>query len=144
MHNSTGGIFFDDLDEHFDRKLAYALHSVHPSLQALSPAHAVMQQKQQQPTKQTQSAFFGDDSSSSSAVSHQGGGSGSGSVGGGVGVVAGREELFKFVCSCAEWFPASYYPIVQRHKSQPFSLAEKRFQQLRRGRYVGNKQAGAS
>ncbi len=46
------------------------------------------------------------------------------------------EALFAFVTSCAEAFIPAYLPIVERRKDIPFTLAHKRWQQLRRGRYV--------
>jgi|SRR5579872_1740301 len=46
------------------------------------------------------------------------------------------ESLFAFVTSCAEAFIPAYLPIVERRKDTPFTAQHKRWQQLRRGRYV--------
>ena len=46
------------------------------------------------------------------------------------------ENLFAFVQDCLKAFLPSYLPILQRRKDQPFSVAEREWQQLRRGRYV--------
>ena len=46
------------------------------------------------------------------------------------------EELFSFVRDCADAFLPAYIPIVQRRKDMPFTEEEKRFQAVRRGRYV--------
>lgn len=46
------------------------------------------------------------------------------------------EELFSFVRDCADAFLPAYVPIVQRRKDLPFGDEEKRFQAVRRGRYV--------
>ncbi|GAA6059784.1 hypothetical protein JCM10212_003679 [Sporobolomyces blumeae] len=46
------------------------------------------------------------------------------------------ESIFKFVRDCSNVYLPAYYPIVERRKDQPFTEAEKRWQQLRRGRYV--------
>ena len=46
------------------------------------------------------------------------------------------EELFAFVQSCGRAFLPSYVPIVQRRANHAHTEAEKRWQQLRRGRYV--------
>ena len=46
------------------------------------------------------------------------------------------ENLFAFVQDCLKAFLPSYLPILHRRKDQPFSVAEKEWQQLRRGRYV--------
>ncbi|XP_069801666.1 oxygen-dependent coproporphyrinogen-III oxidase, mitochondrial [Dendropsophus ebraccatus] len=47
-----------------------------------------------------------------------------------------RDEVFKFVTSCAKAVVPCYIPIVNRHKNDSFSPEEKLWQQLRRGRYV--------
>jgi coproporphyrinogen III oxidase len=41
-----------------------------------------------------------------------------------------------FVQDCARSFLTAYLPIVQRRKSQPFTEAQSRWQEIRRGRYV--------
>ncbi|GAA6046409.1 hypothetical protein JCM3770_004904 [Rhodotorula araucariae] len=46
------------------------------------------------------------------------------------------ETIFRFVRDCGNAYLPAYYPLVERRKDQPFSDAEKRWQQLRRGRYV--------
>ncbi|CAG8452860.1 13367_t:CDS:2 [Ambispora leptoticha] len=46
------------------------------------------------------------------------------------------EELFKFVKDCGRGFLPSYIPILKRRKDMPFTNEEKKWQQLRRGRYV--------
>ncbi|GAA5920043.1 hypothetical protein JCM1841_000398 [Sporobolomyces salmonicolor] len=46
------------------------------------------------------------------------------------------EKIFKFVRDCSNVYLPAYYPIVEKRKDQPFTEAEKRWQQLRRGRYV--------
>ncbi|KAK4334429.1 Oxygen-dependent coproporphyrinogen-III oxidase [Rhodotorula toruloides] len=46
------------------------------------------------------------------------------------------EAIFKFVRDCSNSYLPAYYPIVERRKDQPFTEEEKRWQQLRRGRYV--------
>ncbi|KAG8450297.1 hypothetical protein GDO86_002810 [Hymenochirus boettgeri] len=47
-----------------------------------------------------------------------------------------KEELFKFVQSCAKAVVPCYVPIVEKHKNDSFTPEEKLWQQLRRGRYV--------
>jgi coproporphyrinogen III oxidase len=47
-----------------------------------------------------------------------------------------QEQIFTFVQSCLRAFLPSYLPIVERRKHMPFTEEEKRWQQLRRGRYV--------
>lgn len=49
---------------------------------------------------------------------------------------ASRDELFAFVAATAAAFVPSYVPLVERRKDQSYSGAEKRWQALRRGRYV--------
>lgn len=46
------------------------------------------------------------------------------------------EELFRFVRRCSLSYLDAYYPIVARRYQQPFTESQKRWQQLRRGRYV--------
>ena len=41
-----------------------------------------------------------------------------------------------FVRTCATAFVPAYLPIVERRKDLPFTAAQTRWQQLRRGRYV--------
>lgn len=48
----------------------------------------------------------------------------------------GPEEIFKFIRECSNSYLPAYYPLVERRKDQPFTEEEKRWQQLRRGRYV--------
>jgi len=45
-------------------------------------------------------------------------------------------EIFSFVSSCAHAVVPSYIPIIAKNKNKPFTPEEKRWQQLRRGRYV--------
>lgn len=47
-----------------------------------------------------------------------------------------REQLHDFAQTCGEAFVPSYIPIVERSYERPYSEAEKRWQGLRRGRYV--------
>ncbi|KAI9774862.1 MAG: Coproporphyrinogen-III oxidase [Geoglossum simile] len=49
---------------------------------------------------------------------------------------ADQEQIFAFVQSCLRSFLPSYVPIIERRKHMPFTEGEKRWQQLRRGRYV--------
>ena len=46
------------------------------------------------------------------------------------------EELAAFVADCAAAFVDAYFPLVERHRGDPFTEAQKRWQALRRGRYV--------
>jgi coproporphyrinogen III oxidase len=46
------------------------------------------------------------------------------------------EALLALVTSCAQAFVPAYLPIVARRQHMPYSEAHKRWQQLRRGRYV--------
>jgi len=48
----------------------------------------------------------------------------------------GMNKIFRFVQSCVDSFLPAYIPIVQRRKDEPFTEAEKEWQQIRRGRYV--------
>ncbi|BEI88384.1 uncharacterized protein CcaverHIS019_0111020 [Cutaneotrichosporon cavernicola] len=47
-----------------------------------------------------------------------------------------REEIFDFVKSCSSAFLPAYVPIVQRRKGKAWTEHERRWQLLRRGRYV--------
>jgi coproporphyrinogen III oxidase len=47
-----------------------------------------------------------------------------------------REQLFSFVQDCLKAFLPSYLPIINQRKDLPYTEEEKRWQQLRRGRYV--------
>ena len=47
-----------------------------------------------------------------------------------------KEEVFKFVTSCAKSVVPSYLPLVWKHKNDSYSQADKKWQLLRRGRYV--------
>jgi len=47
-----------------------------------------------------------------------------------------KEEIFKFVTSCAKSVVPSYIPLVWKHKNDSYSEADRRWQLLRRGRYV--------
>lgn len=47
-----------------------------------------------------------------------------------------QEDLFKFVRDASNTFLPAYYPIVQKRKDTEFTEQEKRWQQLRRGRYA--------
>lgn len=46
------------------------------------------------------------------------------------------EEIFKFVRDCSNVYLPAYYPLVEKRKNQEYTQEEKRWQQLRRGRYV--------
>lgn len=46
------------------------------------------------------------------------------------------EPIFRFVESCAAAFVPSYVPLVERRAQTPYGERERRWQQLRRGRYV--------
>ncbi len=46
------------------------------------------------------------------------------------------EKIFAFHQSAGNAFLPSYLPIVERHKDEPYTEREKKFQLLRRGRYV--------
>jgi coproporphyrinogen III oxidase len=46
------------------------------------------------------------------------------------------ETIFAFVRDCGDTFMPAYAPIVQRRRHQPYGDTERRFQALRRGRYV--------
>ncbi|KAF2085744.1 Coproporphyrinogen oxidase [Saccharata proteae CBS 121410] len=47
-----------------------------------------------------------------------------------------QEQLFSFIQDCLQAFLPSYLPIIEKRKGMPFTDEEKRWQQLRRGRYV--------
>lgn len=47
-----------------------------------------------------------------------------------------ESQLLSFVTGCGDLFSASYFPIVRANLDRTFTPEEKRFQQLRRGRYV--------
>ncbi|XP_054556646.1 oxygen-dependent coproporphyrinogen-III oxidase, mitochondrial isoform X3 [Talpa occidentalis] len=47
-----------------------------------------------------------------------------------------KEEVFRFVQSCAQAVVPSYIPLVKKHCNDSFTPQEKLWQQLRRGRYV--------
>ncbi|MFW5967158.1 MAG: oxygen-dependent coproporphyrinogen oxidase [Persicimonas sp.] len=46
------------------------------------------------------------------------------------------EELFSFVSDCAHAFLPAYLPIIERRKDEPFEERHRRWQRIRRGRYV--------
>jgi coproporphyrinogen III oxidase len=46
------------------------------------------------------------------------------------------DATFAFVRECGDAFMPAYAPIAQRRRNEPFGEPERRFQQLRRGRYV--------
>nr|CAG4651754.1 EOG090X04L5 [Triops cancriformis] len=47
-----------------------------------------------------------------------------------------QETVFRFVKSCAESVVPSYLPLVRKHKNDAYTLAQKEWQLLRRGRYT--------
>jgi len=47
-----------------------------------------------------------------------------------------KEEVFKFVTSCAKSVVPSYLPLVWKHKNDGYTQADRKWQLLRRGRYV--------
>jgi len=47
-----------------------------------------------------------------------------------------QEQLFKLVTHLGDHFPASYFPLVRATAGIPYTEEQKRYQQLRRGRYV--------
>jgi len=47
-----------------------------------------------------------------------------------------KEEVFKFVTSCAKSVVPSYLPLVWKHKNDGYSQTDRKWQLLRRGRYV--------
>lgn len=46
------------------------------------------------------------------------------------------DEIFEFCKDAANHVVAAYGPIIEKHKNDPYTEEEKRWQQLRRGRYV--------
>jgi coproporphyrinogen III oxidase len=46
------------------------------------------------------------------------------------------ERLFDFVRDCGDHFQEAYLPIARRRRDEPYSEAERAFQEYRRGRYV--------
>ena len=46
------------------------------------------------------------------------------------------EKLLEFVKDCGNSFIPQYLSIIEKRKDEPFTLENKRWQQLRRGRYV--------
>lgn len=47
-----------------------------------------------------------------------------------------QEEIFKFVRACGDAFVPSYLPILSRRMNEPFTEENRRWQLIRRGRYV--------
>jgi coproporphyrinogen III oxidase len=47
-----------------------------------------------------------------------------------------KDQLFGFVSDCASSFLPAYMPVVERRQDTPFTEEHKRWQQVRRGRYV--------
>ncbi|GJQ69229.1 hypothetical protein Trydic_g6378 [Trypoxylus dichotomus] len=47
-----------------------------------------------------------------------------------------QEEVFKFVTTCADSVIPAYVPIVKKNKCKQYTLAEREWQLIRRGRYV--------
>lgn len=47
-----------------------------------------------------------------------------------------QEEIFSFVKSCGDCFLPSYLPILEKRAKTPFNEQQRRWQLLRRGRYV--------
>jgi len=47
-----------------------------------------------------------------------------------------KEEVFKFVTSCAKSVVPCYLPLVWKHKNDGYSESDRKWQLLRRGRYV--------
>jgi coproporphyrinogen III oxidase len=46
------------------------------------------------------------------------------------------EKTFAFVRDCGDSFLEAYLPIVRKRKDEPYTPAQRRFQEIRRGRYV--------
>ncbi|GAB4824043.1 hypothetical protein N2152v2_011089 [Parachlorella kessleri] len=46
------------------------------------------------------------------------------------------EKIFAFATDCANHVVEAYLPIIARHKEQPYSVKEKEWQQIRRGKYA--------
>jgi hypothetical protein len=53
------------------------------------------------------------------------------------------DTLLAFSTECANSVVQSYLPIVKRHKDDPFTEQEKRWQQMRRGRWAWGGRPGA-
>ena len=51
-----------------------------------------------------------------------------------------QEEAFSFVRSCAQTVVPCYLPIVWKHLNDPFTPEQKAWQQVRRGRWVHNRE----
>jgi coproporphyrinogen III oxidase len=47
-----------------------------------------------------------------------------------------RQETFQFVRDCGDSFLNAYGPIVNKHKADQYTQAQKAFQEVRRGRYA--------
>ena len=47
-----------------------------------------------------------------------------------------RDTMLTFLDRCGHQFNTSYFPLVSNHVQTPFTEEEKRWQQIRRGRYV--------
>jgi coproporphyrinogen III oxidase len=46
------------------------------------------------------------------------------------------EKLFAFATDCANHVVEAYLPIIKKHKDQPYTVKEKEWQQIRRGKYA--------
>ena len=46
------------------------------------------------------------------------------------------DEHLAFTKECLDAVTESYIPVLQKHRNQPYSVREKEWQQIRRGRYV--------
>lgn len=44
------------------------------------------------------------------------------------------EEIFAFATDCANHVVEAYLPIIARHKNQSYTVKEKEWQQIRRGK----------
>lgn len=47
-----------------------------------------------------------------------------------------KEEIMAFATDCAAAVAPAYCPLVTKHKDDAYSLEQKRWQQIRRGKYV--------
>lgn len=47
-----------------------------------------------------------------------------------------KEQLFSFITDCLDAFIPQYVPIINKRKDLPYTAEEKKWQQIRRGRYV--------
>ena len=47
-----------------------------------------------------------------------------------------KEDIFEFVCSIGNTFLDSYLPIIENNRSKSYTDEQKKWQLLRRGRYV--------